>query len=101
MSGFTIEEIFNLTKTDRWFLTQIKEIVGLEEEAPQTIYKLEAKMPLAIVLGGEGQGLHRLVRERCDFLYKIPMAGKLASLNVATAAAVVCYEVIRQRTFIP
>jgi 23S rRNA (guanosine2251-2'-O)-methyltransferase len=94
-----IAQVANLANT----LSLLKEeglwIVGLEEEAKDTIFAMDARLPLALVLGSEGHGLHRLVRERCDFLYKIPMAGKLASLNVATAAAVVCYEVVRQRTF--
>ena len=48
-------------------------------------------------MGAEGKGLHRLVRENCDHLFNIPVKGEVASLNVATAAAVVCYEVVRQR----
>ncbi len=92
-----IAQVSNLANTISFLKEQRLWIVGLEEEAQETIYSLDAKLPLALVLGGEGQGLHRLVRERCDFLYKIPMAGKIASLNVATAAAVVCYEVVRQR----
>ncbi len=93
-----IAQVANLANTISFLKEKGIWIVGLEEKAQEPIYKLDAKMPLALVLGGEGQGLHRLVRERCDFLYKIPMAGKLASLNVATAAAIVCYEVVRQRT---
>lgn len=92
-----VAQVANLANT----ISDLKEkglwIAGLEEGAKETIYKLNAQLPLALVLGGEGRGLHRLVRERCDFLHKIPMAGKLGSLNVATAAAVVCYEVVRQR----
>jgi len=92
-----IAQVANLANTISMLKDQGLWIAGLEEGAKSTIFSLAAKMPLAFVLGSEGQGLHRLVRERCDFLYSIPMAGKLASLNVATAAAVVCYEVVRQR----
>jgi 23S rRNA (guanosine2251-2'-O)-methyltransferase len=53
--------------------------------------------PLCLVLGGEGEGLRPLVAKRCDFLVSLPMRGRLASLNVSAAAAVLCYEVLRQR----
>ena len=92
-----IAQVSNLANTMSFLKKAGLWIAGLEEHAKSTIYEMDGTMPLAVVLGGEGQGLHRLVRERCDFVHKIPMAGKLASLNVATAAAVVCYEVVRQR----
>lgn len=75
-------------------------IAGLEAESGGSIYDLDASLALAIVLGREGQGLHRLVREKCDFLVKIPLKGKVGSLNVAAAAAVVSYEIVRKRELI-
>jgi 23S rRNA (guanosine2251-2'-O)-methyltransferase len=72
-------------------------IVGCDLNGEKPIFEMDAKMPLALVLGGEGLGLHQLVRKKCDFLYNIPMRGKVDSLNVSTAAAIVCYEVVRQR----
>ena len=54
-------------------------------------------MPLAIVIGNEGRGLGRLVREKCDFLIRVPMYGKVNSLNASVAASLLLYEAVRQR----
>jgi len=59
--------------------------------------KQDLKGPLALVIGGEGTGIGRLVKEKCDFLVSIPMKGRIESLNAAVAAAVLMYEVVRQR----
>jgi 23S rRNA (guanosine2251-2'-O)-methyltransferase len=71
--------------------------VGLDERGPQTYDSLDYKMDCALVLGAEGKGLHDLVKKKCDFLVSIPMLGKVPSLNVSVAAAVVLYEILRQR----
>jgi len=71
--------------------------VGLDERAEQTYYDLDYNMDCALVMGGEGKGLHDLVKRKCDFLVSIPMLGKVPSLNVSVAAAVVLYEIVRQR----
>ena len=52
--------------------------------------------PLAVVIGGEGTGISRLVKEKCDFTVSIPMKGRISSLNASNAAAVLIYEVVRQ-----
>jgi 23S rRNA (guanosine2251-2'-O)-methyltransferase len=72
-------------------------VAGLDGEAPQTYDAVDWTLPSAIVLGAEGTGLRRLVRESCDFLVSIPMAGQVGSLNVSVAAGVVLYEAARQR----
>jgi 23S rRNA (guanosine2251-2'-O)-methyltransferase len=74
-------------------------IVGLDDRARQSLFDLgdTASQPIALVLGAEGAGLSRLVRERCDLLVSIPMQGRMSSLNVSAAAALACYEVTRRR----
>lgn len=71
--------------------------VGLDERAGKLYDQLDYKMDLALILGAEGHGLHEQIRKKCDFLVKIPMMGKVPSLNVSVAGAVVMYEVARQR----
>ena len=71
--------------------------MGLDERSKKTYYEMDYNMDCALVLGGEGKGLHDLVKRKCDFLVSIPMLGKVPSLNVSVAAAVVLYEIVRQR----
>jgi 23S rRNA (guanosine2251-2'-O)-methyltransferase len=71
--------------------------VGLAGDAPSTYDKMDFSLPTAFVLGAEGTGLRRLVRERCDMLAAIPMKGHVDSLNVSVAAGVVLFEAVRQR----
>lgn len=60
-------------------------------------YDAELKGPIALVIGSEGEGVGRLIKEKCDFSVKIPMYGKISSLNASVAASLVMYEVVRQR----
>ena len=72
--------------------------VGLEADASTSVHDLRvATDPIVLVLGGEGRGLSRLVRERCDVLAAVPLRGSLDSLNVSVAAGVACYAIDRQR----
>jgi 23S rRNA (guanosine2251-2'-O)-methyltransferase len=71
--------------------------VGLDERGKQTYDELDYNMDCALVFGAEGKGLHDLVKRKCDFLVSIPMLGKVPSLNVSVSAAVVLYEIVRQR----
>lgn len=74
--------------------------VGLDMDGPVSVFDLplEGGQPVALVLGAEGRGLSRLAAQRVDVLASIPMRGNLNSLNVATAAAIACFEVVRRRS---
>ena len=72
-------------------------VFGTAAEGTTTLYSADLKGPAAIVIGGEGEGMTRLVREKCDFLVSIPMKGKISSLNASAAAAILLYEAVRQR----
>lgn len=72
-------------------------VYGFEPQAQKSYLELDYSSACALVLGGEGRGLHRLVREACDDLAKIPLQGPVQSLNVSVAAGVLLYEAVRQR----
>lgn len=72
-------------------------VAGADVEATQLAYEADFKMPLAIVIGNENRGIGRLIKEKCDFLVKLPMLGRINSLNASVAASVFMYEVVRQR----
>jgi 23S rRNA (guanosine2251-2'-O)-methyltransferase len=73
-------------------------VAGLEALGSSQQYdQADLTVSLAIVVGGEGKGLRRLVRDRCDFHLQLPMLGRVTSLNAAVAGSIVLYEVLRQR----
>ena len=61
------------------------------------MYELDLKGPIGLVIGSEGEGVSRLVKEKCDFVASIPMKGQIDSLNASVAAGILCYEIVRQR----
>jgi 23S rRNA (guanosine2251-2'-O)-methyltransferase len=83
------------------FLKELKEkgiwVVGLDAAGDTAWSDFDLKLPLALVLGGEGRGLRRLARQTCDVLLSIPLSNRIESLNVAVAAGVVLFEAVRQR----
>ena len=72
-------------------------VFGTAAEGACDLYSADLKGPAAIVIGSEGDGMTRLVREKCDFLVSIPMKGSISSLNASAAAAILLYEAVRQR----
>lgn len=91
-----VAQVTNITRT----LEELKEaglwVVGADPAADELYHDARLLPPLAVVMGREGKGLSRLVREHCDILVRIPMRGRITSLNVGVATAIVLYEVIRQ-----
>ena len=73
-------------------------LVGLAGEATQSLYSIDFKGPIGIVMGGEGEGMRRLTREHCDWLAQIPMSGAVESLNVSVATGIALFEARRQRS---
>ena len=72
-------------------------LIGADPQGNDLLWEARLDGPLALVIGGEDKGLGRLVRERCDYLVKLPMMGRINSLNASVAAALFAYEVVRQR----
>lgn len=72
-------------------------LVGTADEATQSLYDLDLKGGIGIVMGAEGEGMRRLTAEHCDFLARIPMTGKVPCLNVSVATGVCLFEAVRQR----
>ena len=72
-------------------------VYGTAAEGATSLYEADLKGPVAIVIGSEGSGMGRLVREKCDFLVSIPMKGHISSLNASAAAAILLYEAVRRR----
>ncbi len=87
----------NLNRTLRDWAASGLQVIGLDADGDTTIDQLDATGDVVIVVGSEGKGLSRLVRENCDAVVSIPMAGSAESLNAAVAAGVVLAEVARQR----
>ena len=90
-------QVTNLARTMEHLKKAGLWLVGTTDHTDKSIYDLDLKGPLALVLGAEEKGMRRLTEENCDFLAKIPMAGKVECLNVSVSAGVCLYEAVRQR----
>jgi 23S rRNA (guanosine2251-2'-O)-methyltransferase len=97
LEHISVARVTNLVK----LIEQLKQrniwVIGAAADATSDYTEWDWTVPSALFLGGEASGLHRLVRERCDQLVRIPLLGRLESLNVSVAAGVILYEALRQR----
>ena len=93
----SVAKVSNIAQT----IDSLKEkgiwIVGADMEGTQTYYRADLTGKIALVIGSEGKGIGRLIKEKCDFLVNIPMKGEVGSLNASVAASIIIYEVMRQR----
>jgi 23S rRNA (guanosine2251-2'-O)-methyltransferase len=89
----------NLSQTLTWLHEAGLMVMGSVPDATMSVYEADLRGPLVLVIGGEAKGLRRLTRKHCDRLVRIPMMGQVESLNASVAAAVLLYEVRRQRGF--
>jgi 23S rRNA (guanosine2251-2'-O)-methyltransferase len=84
------------------FVEEIKRkgfwVVGVEADARTAYTDYDYSGPLALIFGGEGQGLHRLVREKCDVMVSVPLRGHVSSLNVSVTTGIVLFEAVKKRS---
>ena len=97
VSYMPVARVANLPATLEELKKQGVWIYGTAADGTTDLYEADLKGPAAIVIGSEGNGMGRLVREKCDFLVSIPMKGHISSLNASAAAAILLYEAVRRR----
>jgi 23S rRNA (guanosine2251-2'-O)-methyltransferase len=95
--SLNIMAVTNISRTIKTLQEHGVWIVGTSLEAEQYIYTVDLAIPIAIVMGGEADGIRSLTAKNCDYLVKLPMCGKIQSLNVATATGICLFEAVRQR----
>lgn len=92
-----VARVTNLVQTIEYLKSRNIWVVGTDSTGDRPYYSADLTGPIALVIGSEGGGMGRLVREKCDFIVRIPMKGTVSSLNAAVAGAVVMYEILKQR----
>lgn len=92
-----VARVTNIARTMDMLKKQGIWFVGTDATAKEDYRQLDVTMPVCLVIGNEGKGISRLVKEKCDFLTRIPMVGKVTSLNASVAASLLMYEVYRKR----
>ncbi len=97
MEHLNIVEVANLARRLDWLRDRGVWVVGGDADGDVVYTDVPFDGTIAIVVGSEGKGLRRLTRERCDYLARIPLAGKVASLNVSVATSILLFEAVRQR----
>lgn len=92
-----VARVTNIPQTIDYLKKKNIWIVGTDSSGEKPFYKNDLAGPIALVIGSEGEGMGKLVRESCDFVVNIPMKGQISSLNAAVAGAIVMFEILRQR----
>lgn len=92
-----IARVNNLNETIRYLKEQGVWVIGTDMNTNIEYYNQDLKGPICIIIGSEGFGISKLVKENCDLLIKIPMKGKITSLNASVSAGIVIYEAVKQR----
>ncbi len=92
-----IARVPNIAEAIKTLKDQAITVIGLEASGSVEYTKVNLNIPLALVIGSEGKGVSHLVKQRCDQLVRIPLKGKITSLNASVSAGIVMYEVVRQR----
>lgn len=92
-----ISRVNNLNETIKYLKEQGLWVIGTDMQTDTEYYNQDLKGPICIVIGSEGFGISKLVKENCDLLIKIPMKGKITSLNASVSAGIVIYEAVKQR----
>ena len=93
-----VARVPNIAEAISWLKKQEIVVIGVEIDGDRVYNKLDYKAPVALVIGSEGNGIARLVKERCDAVVSIPMRGTINSLNASVATGIMLFEVLRQRT---
>ena len=92
-----VARVNNLTETIKYLKDKGLWVIGTDINTKTLYYEQDLKGPIALVIGNEGAGISRLVKESCDILIKIPMYGKISSLNASVSAGIIIYEAVKQR----
>ena len=92
-----IARVSNITETIKYLKNNGVWVCGTDINANRYYYEENYNIPIAIVIGNEGFGISRLVKENCDFMVKIPMKGKITSLNASVSSGIIIYEVVKQK----
>ncbi len=92
-----VAKVSNIAQTIEGLKAKGIWVIGADMEGEQTYYKADLMGNIALVIGSEGKGIGRLIKEKCDYLVNIPMKGEVGSLNASVAASIIIYEVMRQR----
>ena len=92
-----VAKVTNISSTIELLKKENIWVYGADVEGENYYYEKDLRGPIALVIGNEGKGMSRIVKEKCDFLIKVPMKGKVSSLNASVATSILTYDVVRQR----